>query len=914
MYLKKFSDEGYSSDHPSWTAAPPLTVHPPNSLNKYDSLDNKTKGAEDQKQIKIQCIFNKNTKLREHLVCDIKALFPRDSKQTWADPFGSRIYFRCKLKVHCFCSKNYYQWIRYRRGKRAPQQADSLPAITRKRISYYELLQAADDLSESNMIGSESFGSVYKGVLRSGTVNAVKVFNLQLDATFKSFDTECEVLRSLHHRNLVKVITSCSNLDFKALVLEYMPNGSLEKYLYSHNYFLDIRQRLSIMIAVTCSLEYLHHGCLSPVIHCDLKPSNVLLDEDMVAHLSDFGISKLLGEDKGDLYTKTLATLGYIVPDTSLMSTKCDVYSYGVMLLETFTRRKPNEFEGDVSLKQWVSYSLPEAVMDIVDVNLEFSTLGASSADVSMKKLLSLSAKPLDSPVGTALRKTRLVHEHYNDVLAPYLFMRHDEIPQDFGNLSFLASLDLGRNNFHGNLPREMTRLHRVKFLDLSFNSFRGEVPSWFGLLHQLQFLSLRNNSFTGSIPSSFSNLSTIETLNVNFNSIEGHIPVSQMPRGWRVFNISRIEVISFRSNSLSGKLPNGLCSGLPILKALHLSFNKLHGDIPTSLSNCSQLQLLGLSENDFDGPIHSEIGRLTNLQRLACRFWGLNVKVAVNILPSSAIEGKSPYEMLFSKPPSLSHQRVVGCLCYASVLPRGDKLSERAKPAFLMGYSTTQKGYLLMDITTNKLFVTRDVVFQEHVFPFADKTTDENTAGLTGVKPAPTPLNSNAKLTSATGVTGDIILHNATSYQKLICKLMYAIVTRHDISYVVQNLSQFMQQPKKSHLEAANRVIRRSIKGYIIHFGGSLVSWRSEKQHTVPKSLVEAECRSKSSTLADVTWLEGLFSDLNVPIIKPITILSDDKSAIQLAANPIFHERTKHIEIDFHFIMDKIKEGLVIR
>ncbi|XP_016571731.2 receptor kinase-like protein Xa21 [Capsicum annuum] len=168
------------------------------------------------------------------------------------------------------------------------------------------------------MIGSESFGSVYKGVLRSGTVNAVKVFNLQLDATFKSYDTECEVLRSLHHRNLVKVITSCSNLDFKALVLEYMPNGSLEKYLYSHNYFLDIRQRLSIMIAVTCALEYLHHGCLSPVIHCDLKPSNVLLDEDMVAHLSDFGVSKLLGEDKGDLYTKTLATLGYIVPDTSL--------------------------------------------------------------------------------------------------------------------------------------------------------------------------------------------------------------------------------------------------------------------------------------------------------------------------------------------------------------------------------------------------------------------------------------------------------------------------------------------------------------------------------------------------------------------------------------------------------------------
>ncbi|KAF3621932.1 hypothetical protein T459_11548 [Capsicum annuum] len=191
---------------------------------------------------------------------------------------------------------------------------------------------------------------------------------------------ECEVLRSLFHRNHVKVITNCSNHDFKALVFEYMPNGSVVKYLDLHNYFLDTRQRLRIMIYVVCVLEYLHHGCSLPIIHCDLKPSNILLNVDIGSHISNIGILKLLGADKGNFYTKTLATLGYIAPEyglDGLVSRKCVVYSYGIMLLEMFSRRKPNEFEGDLRLKQWVSYSLPYAVIDIVDANLLSATVKA---------------------------------------------------------------------------------------------------------------------------------------------------------------------------------------------------------------------------------------------------------------------------------------------------------------------------------------------------------------------------------------------------------------------------------------------------------------------------------------------------------------------------------------------------------
>ncbi|KAL8511522.1 hypothetical protein ACS0TY_018067 [Phlomoides rotata] len=260
-----------------------------------------------------------------------------------------------------------------------------LPSHVPQRISYNEILQATKHFNESNLLGTGSYGSVYRGNLRDGMVIAVKVFSQHSEAAFNNFGVECEVLRNIRHRNLTKVLTSCSNEEFKALVLEYMPNADLEKWLYSHNYFLDVRRRLDIMIDVASALEYLHHGYSTPIVHCDLKPSNVLLDEEMVAHVSDFGISKLLGDEQSTVLTNTLATLGYIAPEYGLegmVSTRCDVYSYGIMLMETFTRKRPNDdmFGGDLSLKSWVESLLPQAPDRVVDPNL-FITLNDEQGD-----------------------------------------------------------------------------------------------------------------------------------------------------------------------------------------------------------------------------------------------------------------------------------------------------------------------------------------------------------------------------------------------------------------------------------------------------------------------------------------------------------------------------------------------------
>ncbi|KAH7568757.1 hypothetical protein JRO89_XS06G0045300 [Xanthoceras sorbifolium] len=244
-----------------------------------------------------------------------------------------------------------------------------------RRIPYDGLYRAANGFDESNLLGTGGFGSVCKGKLLDGKDIAIKVFNLQLERALKSFDDECEVMSKIYHRNLVKIVRCCSNWDFKALVLEYMPNGSLEKWLYSHNYFLDILQRLNIMIDVASALEYLHHGYRTPIVHSDIKPSNVMLDEDMVAHVGEFGIAKLLGEEDYMTQTHTLAAVGYMAPEygsEGIVSVRRNVYSFGILLMETFTRKKPtdNMFEEGISLKCWVQKALPQSVNEVADANL----------------------------------------------------------------------------------------------------------------------------------------------------------------------------------------------------------------------------------------------------------------------------------------------------------------------------------------------------------------------------------------------------------------------------------------------------------------------------------------------------------------------------------------------------------------
>ncbi|XP_058779341.1 probable LRR receptor-like serine/threonine-protein kinase At3g47570 [Vicia villosa] len=269
------------------------------------------------------------------------------------------------------------------------QSSDSASIDQLAKVSYQDLHRGTNGFSNENLIGSGSFGSVYKGNLVSeDSVVAVKVLNLQKKGAHKSFIVECNALKNIRHRNVVKILTCCVSTDYKgqefrALVFDYMKNGSLEQWLHpeilnvEHPPKLNLGHRLIIIIDVASALQYLHQECEQVVIHSDLKPSNVLLDDDMVAHVSDFGIARLVSaiDATSPKNTSTVGikgTVGYTPPEYGMgskVSTCGDMYSFGILLLEVLTGRRPTDetFENGQNLHNFVARSFPDNLIEILD-------------------------------------------------------------------------------------------------------------------------------------------------------------------------------------------------------------------------------------------------------------------------------------------------------------------------------------------------------------------------------------------------------------------------------------------------------------------------------------------------------------------------------------------------------------------
>ncbi|KAJ7943241.1 Receptor-like kinase [Quillaja saponaria] len=243
------------------------------------------------------------------------------------------------------------------------------PGHSRSWFTYEELFKATKGFTAQNLLGEGGFGSVYKGYLPDGREVAVKQLKLGGGQGEREFRAEVETISRIHHRHLVSLVGYCISDNRRLLVYEYLPNNTLYFHLHAEGRLvLDWATRIKVAAGAARGIAYLHEDCHPRIIHRDIKSSNILLDFNFEARVSDFGLAKLNLDANTHISTRVMGTFGYLAPEyasSGKLSEKSDVYSFGVVLLELITGRKPVDALqplGDESLVEWarplLSYAL----------------------------------------------------------------------------------------------------------------------------------------------------------------------------------------------------------------------------------------------------------------------------------------------------------------------------------------------------------------------------------------------------------------------------------------------------------------------------------------------------------------------------------------------------------------------------
>ncbi|KAL7612871.1 hypothetical protein Lser_V15G06979 [Lactuca serriola] len=296
----------------------------------------------------------------------------------------------------------------YRRSKKRTSPGSNLHGATELQgpmaYSYNDLKRATKDFKEDNKLGEGGFGDVYKGIVKGGNIVAVKKLAIGSNNAKDNFESEVRVISNVHHRNLIRLLGCCSKGPELLLVLEYMANGSLEKYLYGDKKGnLSWKQRYDIIFGTARGLAYLHEQYHVTIIHRDIKPSNILLDNDFQPKIADFGLARLLPEDQTHISTRFAGTLGYTAPEYAIngqLSEKVDTYSFGIVVLEIISGKRctdvPNESAGEQYLLEH-AWNLYETRMHLklVDETLDPSEY----REEEIKKVIEIALMCTQSPV-----------------------------------------------------------------------------------------------------------------------------------------------------------------------------------------------------------------------------------------------------------------------------------------------------------------------------------------------------------------------------------------------------------------------------------------------------------------------------------------------------------------------------------
>jgi len=210
------------------------------------------------------------------------------------------------------------------------------------------LIEATDNFHEDKKLGEGGFGPVYKGTTRDGNEIAVKKLSVESGQGKVEFMNEVELVANVQHRNLVKLIGCCAEGPERLLVYEYLPNRSLDTFVFDSEKKsqLDWEKRYHIIMGIARGLLYLHEDSHLRIIHRDIKANNILLDEELNPKIADFGLARLFTEDKNHIQTRVAGTYGYMAPEYAMqgqLSVKTDIYSFGVLVLEIVSGRKSSD-------------------------------------------------------------------------------------------------------------------------------------------------------------------------------------------------------------------------------------------------------------------------------------------------------------------------------------------------------------------------------------------------------------------------------------------------------------------------------------------------------------------------------------------------------------------------------------------
>lgn len=247
--------------------------------------------------------------------------------------------------------------------------ADSAIGYSRMLFTPENLAEFTNGFAEQNLLGEGGFGCVYKGILPDNRLVAVKKLKIGNGQGEREFKAEVDTISRVHHRHLVSLVGYCIADGQRMLVYDFVPNNTLYYHLHvSEAAVLDWRTRVKISAGAARGIAYLHEDCHPRIIHRDIKSSNILLDDNFEAQVSDFGLARLAADSNTHVTTRVMGTFGYLAPEYALsgkLTAKSDVYSFGVVLLELITGRKPVDASqplGDESLVEWARPLLLKAI------------------------------------------------------------------------------------------------------------------------------------------------------------------------------------------------------------------------------------------------------------------------------------------------------------------------------------------------------------------------------------------------------------------------------------------------------------------------------------------------------------------------------------------------------------------------